>query len=149
MQRVMMILRLDDFARHFKARRTEWLLAFVAFALGITYLSTPHLFEAPTFGMMASMAPQVAWGWAVTAVALVRLTMLWINGRWHVSPYFRAAGAFLCAGLWFTLWATQAFSLAPPQTRWIWLVLVVFDLLNAGDAAYDAGVTRQERRNGA
>lgn len=145
----MMILRLDDFARHFKARRTEWLLAFVAFALGVSYLSTPDLFKAPTFGPMALIMSQAAWGWAVTSVALVRVTMLWINGRWHVSPYFRAAGAFLCGLLWFTLWATQSFSLAPPQSRWIWLVLLVFDLLNAGDAAFDAGVTRQGRVPGA
>jgi hypothetical protein len=140
-----MILRLDDFARHFKVRRSEWLLAFVAFSIGMAYLSTPRLFEAEQFEQMQLIAPQATWGWSITVVALLRLAMLWVNGRWHVSPYFRASGAFLCAGLWFMLLSCQSFSTAPPQTRWVWLALVIFDLMNAGDAAFDAGVASAQR----
>lgn len=141
----MMLLRLDDFARHFKARRAEWLLASFAFSIGMSYLSTPGLFAMPMFSIMRTMGSQEHWGWAITVVAFIRLIMLWINGRWKVTPYMRATGAFLCAGLWFLLFMLQSYSTMPSQARWAWLVLLVFDMLNAGDAAFDAGTIRQKQ----
>lgn len=136
----MMILRAHGFFAHFKARRSEWLLAFVAFGIGMAYLSQPGLFDAQIFQRMRAIGSQAAWGAAVTLVALVRLAMLWINGAWRISPYFRAIGAFVCTGLWFMLFVSQSIGEHPPQTRWVWLICLVFDLLNAGDAAFDAGV---------
>lgn len=135
-----MILRQVSFMAHFKARRCEWMLSFVALALGFAYLDTPGLFARIDFRGMGGEGAQLAWGYAITALALVRLSMLWINGAWRVSPYFRAAGAALCMVLWGALFALQSLSVAPPQTRWIWLVVAIFDALNAGEAALDAGV---------
>ena len=136
----MMILRPHDFARHFRVRRTEWMLAFAASALGLCYLTQPMMFSADVFSVMRMFGSNLQWGTAILTLGIIRLVMLWINGSWRVTPFVRATGAFLCSGVWFVLFATQSFLEQPPQARWIWLVFLVFDLLNAGDAAFDAGI---------
>lgn len=140
------------YLEHFRARRTEWLLAFVSLTLGITYLVTPGLFEQPAYELMLRHMSQTDWGITISVLASVRLAMLAINGGWSVSPHFRVVGAFLTAGLWLVLFLSQNFVDAPHQTRFIWLIFMLFDLIGAGDAAADAGhseALRRERKGAA
>lgn len=64
--------------------------------------------------------------------------MLWINGRWRVSPYFRSGGAIAGAGLWMTLFTSAVTSSALVQSVGLWLMFFIFDCLAAYDAAGDA-----------
>lgn len=141
-------LQIDNLVDHFRARRSEWLLSFTALGLGLAYLGQPGLFDYPTFAAMRIIGAQTTWGSVVAGVAGMRLVMLYINGSWRISPYFRAGGAYLCSGLWFILFFAQSFSAVPPQTRWVWLAFLVFDMLNAGDAAFDAGAVSSRREAG-
>lgn len=136
----MLIVR---FTKHFKARRSEWLLAAVLTAIGFSYLTTPGLFDrSPLFDTMKVIMPQPRWGEAFAGIGVMRLVMLWINGSWSISPYFRTVGAFVSGILWLVLLLSQSFADTPPQTRWVWLVFLIFDMVNASDAARDAGASK-------
>lgn len=126
------------FGEHFRIRRSEWMLACCMVALGLAYLLSPGMFESPYFSTMAGIMPQKAWGTVVTSTGLMRLVMLWINGSWHVSPYFRAAGAMIAAFLWLTLFVSFATSDGLVQSVGLWLTFFAFDCCAAYDAAGDA-----------
>lgn len=126
------------FAEHFRMRRSEWMLAAAMLAVGLAYLTIDGLFTDRYFDTMLAMASQRSWGLAVAALGTMRLTMLWINGRWRVSPYFRSGGAIAGAGLWITLFTSAVTSAALVQSVGLWLMFFAFDCLAAYDAAGDA-----------
>lgn len=126
------------FGEHFRIRRSEWLLACCMVALGLAYLLSPGMFESPYFSTMASIMPQKAWGTVVLSTGIMRLVMLWINGSWHVSPYFRAAGCILAGFLWLVLFVSFATSDGLVQSVGLWLTFFAFDCCAAHDAAADA-----------
>lgn len=126
------------FAEHFKMRRSEWMLATAMLGLGLAYLLIDGLFTNQYFDTMLTLGSQRSWGWAVASLGTMRLSMLWINGRWRVSPYFRAAGAVAGASLWITLFASAVTSPALVQSVGLWLMFFFFDCLAAYDAAGDA-----------
>ena len=100
---------LRDLAHHFVPRRIEWLFAINAFALGVklwfppeTFQSVPHVYD-----LMQALANETTWGATLTAIGLVRLLALILNGSVEsfapYSPLARAITSFFCAGVWLSL----------------------------------------------
>lgn len=50
---------------------------------------------------LISIMPQQAWGYSATIVAVVQLFSLFVNGRWGLTPWIRAATSILSVGAWF------------------------------------------------
>lgn len=136
-----------NFAEHFRARRSEWLLALAMCAIGTAYTCVEGLFSNQYFTTMLALATQGTWGAIVLGLGLMRLVMLWINGRWSVSPYFRGLGAVAGAVLWTILFVSAFTSERLVQSVGLWLLFAIFDLIAASDAAGDARIAYEKRRD--
>lgn len=131
---------------HWRARRSEWLLALCTVALGIVYLNVRGLFEPRYFATMLSIMSQRAWGIVAVCVGSLRLTLLLINGAWRASPHGRALGAQLSCGLWLVLFLSAITAEKTVQSVGFWLLFFVFDALSAIDAAGDARMADEKAR---
>jgi hypothetical protein len=134
-------------AKHWRIRRSEWLLALCTTALGVVYLLSPHLFDEPKwFTTMRSIMPQLWWGWLALGVGSMRLTVLFINGAWRASPHLRCVGAQVSCALWMTLFVSTISSEAIVQSVGFWALFFVFDAFSAIDAAGDARIEDEKAR---
>jgi hypothetical protein len=130
-------------AKHWRIRRSEWLLALCTTALGVVYLLSPHLFDEPKwFTTMRSIMPQLWWGWLALGVGSMRLTVLFINGAWRASPHLRCVGAQVSCALWMTLFVSTISSEAIVQSVGFWALFFVFDAFSAIDAAESGDARR-------
>lgn len=141
-----LILRIREGEAHFRHNVCDWLCAFWITALGCGYLSNPGLFQNEAYRAMLEIGPQPVWGTVITFLGLMRIGMLWLNGRRYFTPYFRVVGALLSILLWFILIVTQVFVFNPPQARFGWIVFIVFEHYNLFNAARDAGFAYQTRK---
>jgi hypothetical protein len=139
----MIVIRLG---KHFRIRRSEWLLAGCTFALGFVYLVRPGLFDPKWFTTMRLIMSQQAWGWLALLVGMMRLTVLFINGAWRASPHLRCLGAQISCALWMTLFASSISSEAIVQSTGFWVLFFVFDAFSAIDAAGDARLEDEKAR---
>lgn len=133
-------------SKHWRVRRSEWLLSLCTLVLGLVYLATPGLFTPQYFSTMLTIMRQESWGWAAVAVGAARLVMLLINGTWRASPHLRALGAQLSCFLWITLFVTAISAPALVQSVGFWLVFFIFDAFSAVDAAGDARLADEKAR---
>ena len=135
-----LLVQTIDFRSHFRVRRCEWFFALATLVAGATLLlwsDIPALFPV---GLA-----QEPWGWIVLAIGALRTSMLWVNGRWHVSPFFRSAGALACFTIFVMAGLAQSTDTHPTQMRILWFLFAVFDAINAWDAAGDAGAAMHSR----
>lgn len=90
---------------HFAVRSLEWFNSLTLFTWGSYVTLHPGLFTADSrtvlYQGMVRMMPQEAWGLSATVVSLVQLFALFINGRWGLTPWLRAATSILSVGAWF------------------------------------------------
>jgi len=126
---------------HFSTRALEWFNAVTLFSWG-TYVSLhPGMFTADTrvvlYQGLLRIMPQEAWGFAATTVALVQLFSLFINGRWGLTPWIRAATSVLSVGAWF--FVSAGIYLAGSNTGLaVYPVLMLAGAYSAFRAASDA-----------
>jgi len=93
-----------EMKKHFEARASEWFSAFMLCACGFYCLLHPNLFDGPNrllFSGLKSIADQQVWGLTILLVGYIRVTALFINGRWGVTPFIRIATGFLSIFVWF------------------------------------------------
>ncbi len=104
------------FARTFRERAPEWVLAFILWGWGFTLLLPGDSFGRPFFRPLREMAPEEWWGTVTFAVGCVRLVALYINGSRSETPRVRQVGsgvgmlvwAFLTAGALAVEWRSPA-----------------------------------------
>lgn len=85
------------------ARVTEWLLASLMLAWGLAVALPGDTLGPAGYRLLAALAPETAWAGASIGIGLMRMTALWINGRWRRSPLLRAGGAAWGIGWWLVL----------------------------------------------
>lgn len=91
--------------KHFAVRSLEWFNSLTLFSWGGYVSLHPGLFTQDNrtvlYQGLLRIMPQEAWGFTATIVALVQLFSLFINGRWGLTPWLRAASSILSVGAWF------------------------------------------------
>ena len=96
---------------HFKARATEWIMAFptsmVAFGLAIQ----PDMFSrSPSYNAVSSWASERTWMWVILFCFFVRMVALVVNGTFRSfkhSPHLRVSASFVCFNFW--AWLSYGF----------------------------------------
>lgn len=126
---------------HFAVRSLEWFNAIALFSWGSYVSLHPGLFTADNrtvlYQGLLRIMPQESWGFAATLVALVQLFSLFINGRWGLTPWLRAATSILSVGAWF--FVSAGIWLAGSNTGLaIYPVLMLAGAFSAYRAASDA-----------
>lgn len=131
----------DSFAAAFFPRRSEWVAASLLLALGVTMTDNAEIvtFAKPLHGVTRLLTPQ--WIWPLLIVfAVVRLSVLLINGAWRRSPHARGITAFVSCFFWTQL--TLYFALSPNPLFSSLFILpgawLVTDMLNILYAFRDA-----------
>lgn len=85
----MLIVRFNHFAETFRDRQMEWALAAGAAGWGAIVLSGPETFERPFYAPLVRIAGATTWGWSLFLIGVLSLTVLFINGSWRRTPFFR------------------------------------------------------------
>lgn len=139
--------------RYGQTRWTEVWLACIMVAIGITLLNDDDTFSLPSWRFIALYVSEGVAGTTSFLVGLVRLGVIWRNGRSpRGTPIIRIAG---CAGgfLFFSALAIGFFMTPGPITIGVGLfsVLAFAELHASGRAArdafaYDSFRTRERRR---
>ena len=79
------------FARTFRERAPEWVLAFIQTGWGATMLMPGETFNRPFFKPLAALAAENTWGSVVFLTGVIRLMALYINGSRQETPSVRQA----------------------------------------------------------
>jgi hypothetical protein len=138
-----------DMKAHFAARSLEWFGGIYLINWGQYVLLHPGMFTDPRkadlFKGFIAMGDQQYWGLCVFTAGFIRLTALFINGRWGLTPWIRAITAFLSAGVWFCV------SLGVFHTGWntgvaVYPVMLLADLFSLSRAMSDAAEASANKR---
>lgn len=126
---------------HFAVRSLEWFNAISLFSWGSYVTLHPGLFtqndRVTLYQGLLNIMPQQAWGYTATLVAFVQLFSLFVNGRWGLTPWIRAATSVLSVGAWF--FVSAGIYLAGSNTGLaIYPVLMLAGAYSAFRAASDA-----------
>lgn len=126
---------------HFEARVTEWFGGAVLAVWGAYLTLTPGIFDGPVhlvWSGLASIAPQVYWGFGAFLVGVIRLVALFITGQWGLTPIIRVFTSFASIFVWF--WVMVGFYRAGIQHPGfiIYGALIMADMFSAHRAASDA-----------
>lgn len=122
----------------FEARASEWMLTGATICLGFVFFLNSTMFHKESFeGLRGIIGNQYIWAAIFTIVGFARLAVLLINGAYWRTPHFRAAGAFLCSGVWFVfcLSFVRNGSILIAIMPWIFLL----DAYNVKRASREAG----------
>lgn len=82
----MLIVR---FRETFRERQMEWALTAGSTGWGAIILQPAAAFERPFYAPLARIAPECVWGWSMFMVGVLGLVVLFINGAWRRTPFFR------------------------------------------------------------
>ncbi|MFE8106903.1 hypothetical protein [Sphingomonas melonis] len=88
------------FARTFRERAPEWVLAFIQTGWGATLLLPGETFNRPFFRPLAAIAPEMTWGTVVAVAGMIRLAALYINGSRQETPVVRQACSLVSMLIW-------------------------------------------------
>lgn len=135
--------------KHFAVRSLEWFNSMALFSWGSYVTLHPGLFTADDrltmYQGLLSIMPQQAWGYAATLVAVVQLFSLFVNGKWGLTPWIRAATSVLSVGAWFFI--SAGIYLAGSNTGLaIYPVLMLAGAYSAFRAASDAAEASFNRK---
>jgi len=127
--------------QHFAVRSLEWFNAVTLFSWGAYVTLHPGMFVDPSKGTvydgLKMIMSQEAWGFFATMLSVVQLVSLFINGRWGLTPWIRAATSFLSVGAWFFI--SAGIFLAGPNTGLaVYPALMLAGAYSAFRAASDA-----------
>jgi hypothetical protein len=127
--------------KHFEARSPEWFNGLLLSVWGSFLILNPGIFDGPaaySFSGMKDLAPQELWGFGALVIGMVRLTALFINGQWGITPIIRVVTSFLSVFVWFWI-CVGLFRTGSPQTGMvIYPALMLADMFSAFRAASDA-----------
>lgn len=102
---MILLVPLDRFARTFRERAPEWVLAFILAGWGFTLLLPGSSFGRPFFRPLAAVATESVWGTVTFTMGAVRIAALYVNGSRKETPRIRQIGSFLGMTVWsFLLW---------------------------------------------
>lgn len=136
--------------RHFEARSLEWVVGMMLTAWGAYVILHPGLFDSqPYFYGMMTIFPQEYWGLSAFVAGSVRLTALFINGRWGLTPIIRVFTSFMSIFVWFWVSIGLYRTGIPAPGLVIYPGFVIADMVSAframGDA-YEAETMRRLRK---
>lgn len=133
---IVMVRKLQD---HFPLRICDWLISGILLSWGLACLAAPSdVWELPINHELANLAPQFGWGTAATALGMIRLGALFVNGAMRRSPHLRAVGAFFSLFLWMQLTLAVLTGHLPALAAIIYPWLLIGDFYNVYRAAQDA-----------
>lgn len=101
------------FARTFRERAPEWVLAFIQTGWGATMLMPGETFDRPFFKPLAALAAENTWGSVVFLTGVIRLMALYINGSRQETPSVRQA----CSMVGMLFWALLTMGAATLEWR--------------------------------
>lgn len=93
----MLIVR---FRQTFRERSTEWVLAGMLTGWGFIVAQSPDVFDRPFYAPLGRIAPPIVWGVSALLIGLMRLAVLFINGAWWRTPFFRQIGCVFGLAVW-------------------------------------------------
>ena len=141
----MLIVR---FRETFRERMPEWGTSFAQTVWGVIILQPPALFDRPFFAPLARIASEAAWGWASFSIGIMSLVVLFINGAWYRTPFFRQIGCGFRIALWGGLcWGALSVEWGSPAIAYLSL-LFFMDLVSLSFAATDGRRAVKRRREG-
>jgi len=88
------------FARTFRERAPEWVLAFIQAGWGGTMLLPGSTFDRPFFRPLAAFADENTWGAVVFFTGVIRLAALYINGSRQETPLVRQVCSMMAMFFW-------------------------------------------------
>lgn len=134
---------------HFAVRSLEWFNAISLFSWGSFVTLHPGIFTDPikadVYKGLISIMPQQAWGYSATIIASVQLFSLFVNGRWGLTPWIRAATSVLSVGAWFFV-SWGIYRAGPNTGLAIYPVLMLAGAYSSFRAASDAAEAAFNRK---
>ena len=88
------------FARTFRERAPEWVLAFIQAGWGGTLLLPGNTFDRPFFRPLAAIGSEATWGGIVFLAGVVRLGALYVNGSRRETPIVRQCCSLVAMLIW-------------------------------------------------
>lgn len=109
-----MIIVRDIFSgiqHHFKARVTEWIMAFPTGAMALGLSLDPNMFShTPSYNAVTQWASGWTWMWVILFCFFARMGALVVNGTFRGfrhSPHLRVIASFTCFNFW--AWLSYGF----------------------------------------
>lgn len=129
---------------HFPPRISEWTTAAILFNWSILVYATNGEILLPEY---INMQYPLVWGVAFLILSMLRMAVLYINGRLRRSPHLRSGLSFLSCFAWFQI--TLAFIGAGALTTAlaVYPVLLFLDFYNAYRIAIEARITDEGYRD--
>lgn len=135
----------------FEARASEWVLTGTVLSLAVVFFINDEMFYRDSFqGMRSIIDDRLVWAFLCLIIGAIRLSVLFINGMYWRTPHFRAATAFMCAGIWFLFLISfmRNGSIMAAIMPWVFLL----DAYNVKRASREAGksefIQRYVRKQG-
>lgn len=131
-------------------RRSEWALAAImAFGWGVVLLLPAQTFSNSVgYSAMAQWASEETWGQICLAIGLVRLGVLYVNGRWRRCSHARMVVAFLSAFVWATITLGLLKSGITSPGLIIYPLFLLMEFHTIYEAGSDARVADEKHRAG-
>lgn len=122
------MLTIKKLHKEFPTRVVEWGLCYILLTWCLSLVIWPAMMLSADHDIGAgwlAIMPQPIWALLGLAIALVRVTALYINGIHHRTPTVRAAMGFLSMGFWFsvTVGVLQSGYVGPVLAIYPWLMV--------------------------
>lgn len=130
-------------ARHIQDRSTEWLSGMVMISWGWTLFLPGDTLAGPAFAAFRRFDfTEETWAGVFLGAGVLRLVMLFINGRWPKTPLFRMVLSAFGATSWlhvsFLLYQSHVQAAGPMGTGpGVYAILALFDLISVFRASVD------------
>ena len=140
----------DVFLQH--NRLSAWATSAAMVGFGAVLMTKGNSFTAgsPWRGFDQMGATEIAVAVPLVGIGVMRLTALWINGRWRRSPILRAVGAVAGFACFTTLTITLLLPWLTGEARILstgvvpYAVLAILDLIEASRAGADVGAYKRD-----
>lgn len=91
---------------HLRLRFNEWVSSVALSMWGLSFILNEKLSLTLTyFARLDNFKSLTTLGITCLALGLSRITLLFINGAWGLSPHFRAVGSAISACTWTLMWS--------------------------------------------
>jgi hypothetical protein len=132
----------------FRFRRSEWGLACIlAFGWGVIPLVVPgNSFDSPSLAWLSNALGETIMALGAIIVGGVRVTTLYVNGRWWRCSQARMVTAFLSMLIWVSIFYSIYRSGTSSPGLVAYLVFLIMDGHTIYEAARDARFVDEKRR---
>lgn len=132
---------------HMRLRFNEWVSSVALAAWGLSFLINEKLALTLTyFAKLDNFRSLITLGIICLSLGLARITLLFINGAWGLSPHFRAVGSAISACTWTLMWSyffNPGYIIPSLATIGTLVVLDLYSLWYASEDARHADVRRR------